>query len=53
MGTYKGDFDWLKGSVLNNRTRLAFEANARNGTLTLKGVERQKDATKILKLSLD
>jgi hypothetical protein len=53
MGTYKGDFDWLDGTILNSRTRLAFEANARNGTLTLKGVDGRKDATQILKLSLD
>ncbi len=53
MGAYKGDFDWLDGAILNSRTRLAFEANARNGTLTLKGVDGRKDATQILKLSLD
>jgi hypothetical protein len=53
MGTYKGDFDWLDGAILNSRTRLAFEANARDGTLTLMGVEGKKPATQILKLDLE
>lgn len=53
MATYKGDFDWLKGPILNSRTRLAFETNARNGALTLMGVEGKKPATQILKLTLE
>lgn len=50
MDQYKGGFDWLDGAVLNGRTRLALEANARNGTLTLMGVEGKKPATQTLHL---
>lgn len=45
---YQGDFDWLKGAVLNWRTKLAFEANARTGTMKLVGVEGSRFVTQIL-----
>jgi hypothetical protein len=52
MAEYKGDFDWLDGKILNGRTRLAFEANARNGTLKLVGIEGKKHATQALALEI-
>ena len=53
MGSYQGNFDWLDGAILNSRTRLAFEANARTGDLRLVGVEGKKFATKVLTLGND
>lgn len=47
---YKGNFDWLDGVILNKRTRLAFEANARTGSLKLVGVEGSHLATKVLRI---
>ncbi len=48
--TFKGDFDWLVPPVMNDKTRLAFEANPRTGSLRLVAIERQKAATQILNL---
>lgn len=39
LGSYKGQFDWLNAPVLCDRTRLAFEANARTGQVVVQGFE--------------
>jgi hypothetical protein len=47
---YNGDFDWLVFPVLNEETRLAFEANAKTGALKVRAMEADKIVTKTLVL---
>lgn len=45
---YKGAFDWLVPPVLNEDTRLAFEANPRKGTLRVQAFEGAQAVTRVL-----
>lgn len=48
--SFAGNFDWLTAPVLNEDTRLAFEANPRAGTLRVQAFEGARAVTRVLSL---
>ena len=50
--SWKGDFDWVKHPILNPHTRLAFEVNAKTGTMKVVGMEADRRVTKPLDLKV-
>lgn len=49
---FADDFGWFKPPIANVNSRLAFEANAAAGTLTLMGTEGTRPATQVFRLEL-
>lgn len=48
---FDGSFSWLAAPILNERTRLAFIADARAGRLMGQGYEAERPATQVLDLT--
>ena len=47
------DFGWFKPPIANGNSRLAFNANAATGTLTLMGTDGPRPVTQIFRLPVD